>query len=170
LDRFEGFREFVAAHTASWSRLAYVLTGSHAAAEDLLQTALLKAARRWPAVAAYDHPEAFVRTVMYRESVTRWRRRRRVTEYPVEHVPETVADDGADGAVRRIVVRRALARLTARQRAVLVLRFYEDRSVADAAGILGCSVGTVKSQTAYALARLRLLAPHLAELIRESAP
>jgi RNA polymerase sigma-70 factor (sigma-E family) len=169
LDGFEGFREFVAAHTAAWSRLAYVLTGGHAAAEDLMQAALLKTVRRWRTVCRYEQPEAFVRRVMYHEAVTQWRRRRVVVEQPVASVPDTSAPYDADEHVRRIEVRRALARLTPHQRAVLVLRFYEDRSVAETADVLGCSAGTVKSQTAYALGRLRTLAPHLVGLLTEEA-
>lgn len=165
--QFEGFREFLAAHTEAWSRLAYVLAGSHAAAEDLLQNALLKAARRWRTVSGYDQPEAFVRKVMYHEAISLWRRRQRIDERPVERLPESPVGHEADSAVRRIALDRALARLTPRQRAVLVLRYYEDRSVAEAAQILGCSEGTVKSQTAHALGRLRTLEPHLAELITE---
>jgi RNA polymerase sigma-70 factor (sigma-E family) len=169
LDRFEGFGEFLAAHSAAWSRLAYVLAGGHAAAEDLLQNALLKTARRWRTVSGYDHPEAFVRKVMYHEAISLWRRRQVVTELPMERMPQTRVAHEADSTVRRLVLQRALAVLTPRQRAVLVLRFYEDRPVSEAAQILGCSEGTVKSQTAYALGRLRTLAPHLAELITEEA-
>ncbi|GLI01466.1 SigE family RNA polymerase sigma factor [Phytohabitans aurantiacus] len=167
MDRFDGFRDFLAAHTETWSRLAYVLAGSHAAAEDLLQNALLKAARRWRTISGYDQPEAFVRKVMYHEAISLWRRRQRYDELPVERLPERPVGHEADGTVRRVALQQALARLTPRQRAVLVLRFYEDRPVAEAAQILGCSEGTVKSQTAHALGRLRTLAPHLAELITE---
>ena len=164
---FDGFREFVQTHTGAWSRLAYVLAGSHAAAEDLMQTALLKTAKRWGRIRRYDQPEAYVRRAIYHAAVSQWRRR---GEWPVASVPERATpDDRIDQATSRMAVDAALARLTPRQRAVLVLRFYEDRSVAEAADILGVSVGTVKSQTAYALGRLRVLAPHLAELTIEEA-
>ncbi|MDG4820553.1 SigE family RNA polymerase sigma factor [Asanoa sp. WMMD1127] len=164
---FDGFREFVQAHTGAWSRLAFVLAGSHPAAEDLLQTALLKTAKRWSRIRRYDQPEAYVRRAIYHAAVSQWRRR---DEWPVAAVPEqAVADDRIDGLARRMTVDAALARLTPRQRAVLVLRFYEDRSVAEAADILGVTAGTVKSQTAYALERLRVLAPHLVELTIEEA-
>lgn len=164
---FDGFGEFVQAHTGAWSRLAFVLAGSHAGAEDLLQTALLKAARRWSRIRRYEQPEAYVRRAIYHAAVSQWRRRR---EWPVESLPEraTPGDPVAD-LHRRMTVDAALARLTPRQRAVLVLRFYEDRSVEDSAAILGVSTGTIKSQTAYALDRLRVLAPDLVELTREEA-
>jgi RNA polymerase sigma-70 factor (sigma-E family) len=169
LEELEGFREFVAVHTAAWSRLAYVLTGGHAAAEDLLQGALVKTVRRWHTVRWYDRPEAYVRRVMYSDVVSQWRRRRAVVEFPVDAVPDTSAPYDPEAGARAIDVRRALAQLTPRQRAVLVLRFYEDRSVTETAEVLGCSVGTVKSQTAHALARLRTLAPHLNDLLSEEA-
>jgi RNA polymerase sigma factor (sigma-70 family) len=93
-----------------------------------------------------------------------------VAEWPVPTVPDraAVGDDIGDVA-RRLTMDAALARLTPRQRAVLVLRFYEDRSVAEAAEILKCSTGTVKSQTSYALERLRILAPDLVELTWEES-
>ena len=164
---FDGFHEFVRAHTGAWSRLAFVLAGTHAGAEDLVQTALLKTARGWHRIRHYEHPEAYVRRAMYHAAVSQWRRR---GEWPVADVPELpTSDNGIDGIARRMAVDAALAQLTPRQRAVLVLRFYEDRSVAEAAGILGVTVGTVKSQTAYALERLRVLAPHLVETTIEEA-
>jgi RNA polymerase sigma-70 factor (sigma-E family) len=165
MDEYPGFAEFVAAHTPTLSRLAYLLAGDHASAEDLLQVALTKAALRWRSVREYDSPEAFVRTVMYHEAVTGWRRRRRYRERVVAEPPEPAGmfDEAAD-VERRVVLERALRRLTPRQRAVLVLRFYEDRTPVEAARLLGCSVGTVKSQTHHALARLRLLAPELSDL------
>src|SRR2546421_1907204 len=146
MDEFAGFTEFVAARSAALSRLAYLLTGDHGAAEDLLQDALTKAATRWRRI---DLPEAFIRRAMYHQAVSGWRRRRRIREQPVAEPFEDPAGrpDSSDEAVRRIVLERALARLTPRQRAVLVLRFYEDRPAVEAAEMLGCSVGTVKSQT-----------------------
>jgi RNA polymerase sigma-70 factor (sigma-E family) len=143
-----------------------VLAGSHAGAEDLVQIALLKTAGKWHRIRRYDQPEAYVRRAMYHAAVSQWRRR---GEWPVAAVPERAAPDHIDQVARRLTVDAALAQLTPRQRAVLVLRFYEDRSVAEAADILGVSAGTVKSQTAYALERLRVLAPHLVELTSEEA-
>ncbi|GIG89106.1 SigE family RNA polymerase sigma factor [Plantactinospora endophytica] len=163
-----GFREFVEARLVRLSRVAYLLTGRHHDAEDLLQAALVKVAARWRRVAATGDPEAYVRRVMYNERILSWRRWRRQVVQPAEGVPEMgPTADGADGVVSRILLERALARLTWRQRAVLVLRFFEDLSVAETAAVLGCSIGTVKSQTSHALGRLRTLAPELAELMTE---
>jgi RNA polymerase sigma-70 factor (sigma-E family) len=166
VDPYEGFEAFVSARAASLSRTAYLLTGNHHSAEDLLQVALSRVAARWPQVRD-GRPEAYTRRVMINE-FTSWRRRRWYGERPAEHIDERLtAPDLAVSVVRRVVVARALARLTARQRAVLVLRFYEDLSEAEAAETLGCSVGTVKSQTHLALARIRAAAPELAEFLHE---
>ncbi|MDW5328462.1 SigE family RNA polymerase sigma factor [Plantactinospora sp. KLBMP9567] len=163
-----GFREFVEARLVRLSRVAYLLTGRHHDAEDLLQAALVKVAARWRRVAATGDPEAYVRRVMYNERILSWRRWRRQVVQPAEGVPEVgPTGDAADGVVSRLVLERALARLTWRQRAVLVLRFFEDLSVAETAAVLGCSIGTVKSQTSHALGRLRTLAPELADLMSE---
>jgi RNA polymerase sigma-70 factor (sigma-E family) len=164
-----GFREYVLARLAWLSRVAYLLTGDHHAAEDLLQSALVKVGTRWRRVEAADEPDAYVRKILYHEQVSVWRRRVRVAEDPVAEPPEMAAvGDLADDTVRHVMLRNALAKLTPRQRAVIVLRYFEDLSEVDAADVLGCSVGTVKSQTNHALGRLRILAPELADLIQES--
>ncbi|MBE1486135.1 SigE family RNA polymerase sigma factor [Plantactinospora soyae] len=168
VDDDAGFREFVEARLVRLSRVAYLLTGQHHDAEDLLQAALVKVAARWRRVSGTGDPEAYVRKVMYNERILSWRRWRRQVVQPAGGVPEfDRAPDGADAVVRRLLLERALARLTWRQRAVLVLRYFEDLSTAETAAVLGCSVGTVKSQTSHALGRLRTLAPELAELMRE---
>ncbi len=115
-------------------------------------------------MADYDDPAAFVRRVMINEAVSRRRRWLRLRIDPVTTPPETIQPDDAADSVPRMVLWQALNRLTDRQRALLVLRFYEDLSVTETADMLGCSVGTVKSQTHRALTRLRALAPELAEL------
>jgi RNA polymerase sigma-70 factor (sigma-E family) len=156
------FRRFVEARGAALLGAAYVLTGSQQAAEDLLQTALAKTARRWRAV--HTSPDAYVRRVMYRDQISLWRRRRIGEVALSTSTPEPVeAEDIAAQASVRIAVREALRQLPPRQRTVLVLRFLEDRSEAETADLLGISKGTVASQTSRALARLRVLAPHLAE-------
>lgn len=165
MDRFDGFREFVASAGASLSRSAYLLTGNHDRAEELLQTALARTAEHWRRVADGD-PVAYVRRVMINERTSWWRRRRYAVEVPVaterlEGSPSTAVTDASDAVVRRVAVTAALARLTARQRAVIVLRFFDDLTEAAAAEVLGCSVGTIKSQTNAALARLRDLAPEM---------
>lgn len=163
----DGFDAFATARLPALSRVAYLLTGDHHAAEELLQNALVLVAARWKRVAAADDPLAYARRVLYNEHVSGWRRdRHRRAEYSTDQLPERVAGrDEASDTVRRVVMRDALGRLTPRQRAVIVLRFYEDLSEAEAAEVLGCSVGTIKSQTHHSLGRLRVLAPELAELM-----
>jgi RNA polymerase sigma factor (sigma-70 family) len=112
-------------------------------------------------------PEAYVRKVLYHEHVRTWRRRKFV-ERPTETLPERPTGlDEADHAALRISLERALAKLTRRQRAVIVLRYFEDLSEAGTAQAMGVSVGTVKSQTSHALRRLRQLAPELDTLLNE---
>ncbi|MFF7652911.1 SigE family RNA polymerase sigma factor [Streptomyces sp. NPDC007983] len=154
------FRAFVAARSPALMRSATLLTGGDThAAEDLLQTALAKAAGRWGRL---ESPEAYVRQVLYRQQVSLWRLLRSRRETTVAELPDTPArEDGTGAAELRILVRRALARLTARQRAMLVLRYFEDCPEREVAELLGCSVGTVRSTTHRALARLRTLVPEL---------
>ncbi len=160
----DGFAAFVAARGPALARSAYVLTGDPHLAEDLVQSALAKALPRWSAIA---DPEAYVRRVMFTDHVSGWRRRRGTTEVPVERVPETREPGHETATVRRVALAAALARLSRRQRAVLVLRFLDDLTEAQAADVLGVTVGTVKSQTHDALRRLREVAPQLAVLARE---
>ncbi|MFI6487892.1 SigE family RNA polymerase sigma factor [Streptomyces sp. NPDC050564] len=159
----ESFREFVANRSSALLKTAVLLSGGDRhAAEDLLQNALIKAAGRWHHI---DEPEAYVRQILYRQQVSRWRLKWPRRELSVAEPPE--ASPGADdlsAAELRVVMRGALARLTARQRTVLVLRYFEDLPEADVARLLGCSVGTVRSTTHRSLARLRALAPELAAL------
>lgn len=169
----EAFDAYVRERWDPLLRTAVLLTGDAHAAEDLVQESLVRAARHWHRVdpGAVD---AYVRRVMYTRSVDAWRWRRRQPD-PVDTsqggFPGTVRRDGADDLATRLTLLDALLRLTPRQRAVLVARFYEDRTEADTARVLGCSVSTVKSQTRHALGRLRVLAPELAHTFgREEAP
>ncbi|CCK30956.1 ECF subfamily RNA polymerase sigma factor [Streptomyces davaonensis JCM 4913] len=157
------FREFVENRSAALLRTAVLLSGGDRhAAEDLLQNALIKAAGRWHRI---DEPEAYVRQILYRQQISRWRLKWRRRELSVAEPPDTGASADDSGAAElRLVIRGALARLTARQRTVLVLRYFEDLPEAEVARILGCSVGTVRSTTHRSLARLRTLAPELAGL------
>jgi RNA polymerase sigma-70 factor (sigma-E family) len=164
VDPYEGFEEFVTARTPALSRVAYLLTGDHHLAQDLLQVALTRVAARWPDL-RLEHPEAYVRRCLVNE-FTSWRRRRRYYERPTESLPDARTREDLEGAaIRRVVVGHALARLTPRQRAVLVLRYFEDLSEAETAEAMGIAIGTVKSQTNYAVGRLRVVAPELADLL-----
>jgi RNA polymerase sigma-70 factor (sigma-E family) len=158
----EGYAEFVRDQAPSLARAAFLLTGDRYLAEDLLQVALAKAALRWRGIES--NPAAYVRRILYTERVGWWRRRR-VAETLSGEVPQAAAVYDPDAVERRLLLRQALARLTAGQRAVLILRFYEDLTERATAEVLGVAVGTVKSQTRHALARLRALAPELADLV-----
>ncbi len=155
------FNEFVVARSAALMRTAYLLTQDHQLAEDLVQTALFKAALRWQRITG--DPEPYVRRILYTESISWWRRRsRRVAESAPRY--DEPAGAGVDVDLQ-LSLERALQRLTPRQRAVLVLRYYEDLTEVEAARVLGVGVGTVKSMHRQALARLRAAAPDLGELI-----
>jgi RNA polymerase sigma-70 factor (sigma-E family) len=154
----ESFEAWARARQQTMVRNAYLLTGDFQRAEDLVQEALIRAAERWDLLEG-GNPDAWVRTVVYRQNVSWWRRNGR--ESAVEHVPETSSQAQGDSS---LLLASALARLTPGQRAVMVLRFVEDRSVAETAAALGVTEGTVKKQTALAVDRLRELAPELQEL------
>jgi RNA polymerase sigma-70 factor (sigma-E family) len=158
--RFEAyagdFDSYVLEHGPSLARTAFLLTADHQLAEDLLQTALAKVAIRWDRIADRGHPGPYVRTTMVRTAIG-WHRRRWRAELPTEHLPDGASVDETVAVDARDRLRRALATLPTRQRAAVVLRFYEDRSEAEVAQLMHCSVGTVKSQTSKGLARLRVL-------------
>jgi RNA polymerase sigma-70 factor (sigma-E family) len=147
--------EFVVTRWPTLLRFGLLLTGNLADAEDLVQTALTRTAVRWPAMRNRDRPEAYVRQAMVRLHVNRWRsllsRERLAAQVPDRAVPA--------GGIESLAVRQtmwaALATLPPRQRAVLVLRYYEDLSEAEIAQVLDCRPGTVKSQAAKALRSLR---------------
>ncbi|TDB75670.1 SigE family RNA polymerase sigma factor [Micromonospora sp. KC723] len=159
------FDSFVRARTPALLRSAYLLTGDQHLAEDLVQSALARTHRSWSRLHDTGNAEAYTRKTMYHLQVSWWRRRR-VAESVTGELPEPRRHDGdfASQTSLRLTLRAALARLSAKQRAVLVLRFFEDRSEAEAAEMLGVTVGTVKSQTSKALAKLRTVAPELADL------
>jgi RNA polymerase sigma-70 factor (sigma-E family) len=147
----EGFREFIDARYADLLRVAYHLTGSAHEAEDLLQSALVQAMRRWDRI---DDPVAYLRRVMVNQLSGIWRRyrvREVLTAVPPDH---PVGDTASDVAERRAVY-DAMRSLPPRTRAVIVLRYVVDLPEAEVAATLGCSIGTVKSQASRGLARLR---------------
>lgn len=149
------YEEFV---TATWGRMvryAHAITGSRTDAEDAVQTAYAKAYSSWRRVQRADHPEAYVRRMVTNEVANGWRRRWRHVEHSTDQVPDVVAPSHDDDVADADLVWRSLQRLTPRQRAVLVLRYYEDLSERDIAETLGISPGTVKSRASHALKALR---------------
>jgi len=159
------FDEFVRAHSRSLLRTAWLLTGEQAAAEDLVQAALAHTWLRWSRLRSVDAAGAYVPRVMVTKFLG-WRRRRWTGETPAAVVPEVVVPDASDAWLLRASVRRAVAALPPRQRAVIALRYLDDQSEAATAAALGCSVGTVKSQAAKALRTLRA-APGLESMTDE---
>ena len=148
-----GFDEFVAARSQSLLRTAFLLPRDRAAAEDLLQTALVKSWSAWGRIV--DDPEPYVRRVLINTYTSWWRRKWR-GEIATSELPEQPVGEHAVGIEDRLMLWDALGRLTRRQRAVIVLRYLEDLSEAETARILGVTVGTVKSQASKALAALRV--------------
>jgi RNA polymerase sigma-70 factor (sigma-E family) len=147
-----GYREYVTHRMDGLRRTAYLLCGDWHTADDLVSAALVKLLRHWRRVSSMDAPDAYVRRMLMRawldERRRPWRRERTAERIPDRPV---VADD----PTQRMYVLALLAELPARRRAVLVLRYFCDLSVAETAEALGCSEGTVKSQAARALDSLR---------------
>ncbi|RQX19585.1 SigE family RNA polymerase sigma factor [Micromonospora ureilytica] len=167
MDPLTEFDSFVRTRTPALLRSAYLLTGDQHLAEDLVQSALARTHRSWNRLHRSGNAEAYTRKIMYHLQVSWWRRRR-VPESMPGDLPEPrgggSASDHAQQTSLRLTLKSALLRLSPKQRAVLVLRFFEDRTEAETADLLGVTVGTVKSQTAKSLAKLRDVAPELAEL------
>jgi RNA polymerase sigma-70 factor (sigma-E family) len=148
------FSQLVATRSPALLRTAYLVVGDHQLAQDLLQEALVKAYVAWPRLRDVAKGEAYVRRTMVRTAIS-WRRRRSFHERPVEMVPEGWDEDQTERLASHDDVWAQVRALPPRQRAVLVLRYYEDLSYAETAEALGCSVGTVASQAAEALGKLR---------------
>jgi RNA polymerase sigma-70 factor (sigma-E family) len=168
-ERLDGFDAFVRSRTAGLLRFGYLLTGDQHAAEDLVQSALMRVGRRWNQLRSREYPDAYVRTTMYRLAVTGWRARR-VREVLTRSPPDlgnppTLQDD----VDLRLLLQRALLELPVGQRTVLVLRYFEDWTEAETARAMGVSVGTVKSQAHRALAALRANSAELSSAIAAEA-
>jgi RNA polymerase sigma-70 factor (sigma-E family) len=149
----DGFAAFVAGRSQALLSTAYLLTRDWGRAEDIVQQALARSWVAWRSIKG--PPEPYVRKVLLNEYLG-WRRRRWRHELPSEDVPDPPgAPDPASGIDARDAVWRLLGRLTAQQRAVIVLRYYEDLSEREIADVLGCSPGAVKSHAARAMATLR---------------
>lgn len=155
-DLQEEFTAYVSARRPALVRTAYLLCGDVHLAEDLVQAALVKAVAHWKRIG--DNPEPWLRTVMVNDHISRWRRLRG-RERLVDRMPEAASGPGDQD--RDLSLAAALATLAPRQRAVVVLRYYEDLTEVETARVLGIAVGTVKSQHRDALARLRALVPDL---------
>lgn len=149
------FRGFVAARSRALLRTAYLLTGDHQHAEDLLQASLTKVFLAWGRIRERAAVESYARRTLV-TTYTSWWRRRSWHEQPVESFAEAQAADPAADMVERDRMWRAMQSLPRQQRAVIVLRFYEDLSVDETARLLRINVGTVKSHTSRALAALRV--------------
>ena len=157
----DGFADFVRAHSATLFRTAFLMTGDYQRAEDLLQTTLVRLYQRWPRVAAMDQPVGYARRVLLSQAASWWRRR------SSHESPQLLHDEPAwggrmDAVVEHQRVWNAVLTLSPRQRAVTVLKYYEDMSEAEIAETLGMAPGTVKSH-GHAAAR------RLADLLGEPA-
>jgi RNA polymerase sigma-70 factor (sigma-E family) len=165
----DDFAEFVGARWSSLYRLAYLLAASPTGAEDLLQTTLEKAYVNWSRIGRMEHAEAYVRRMLANTLVSS-RRRAWIGELPSEELPETAGDSAEMPVLDRSLLWPLVCALPARQRAVIVLRYYEDLSEAQIADVLGCAPGTVKSQSSAAIGALRraLAASGVGEEVGES--
>jgi RNA polymerase sigma-70 factor (sigma-E family) len=148
------FREYMVSRWGSLVRFAYGLTGDRGHAEDLAQTALAKAYASWPRVRRAEDPDAYVRRILVNANHGRFRKRR-VEENSGEAPTEPAVADGTAAVDERAALMAALMELPPKQRAVVVLRYWDGLTETQAAAILGCSVGNVKSQGSRALAKLR---------------
>jgi RNA polymerase sigma-70 factor (sigma-E family) len=148
------FSEFVQGAWPGLYRTAYLLLGDKGLAEDLVQTALAKTYAAWPSVRDVQAAPGFARTTLVNTASAWFRKRSWRNELPTQELPE---DGHESDPSTRPAVLDALAQLPPRQRAVVVLRYYDDLSVAETARVLDCSDGTVKSQTSKALDTLRRL-------------
>ena len=150
----DDFVDYASARQHTLLRAAYLVSGDLRLAEQLTRGALVQLARQWARVRE-EQPDLFVRRILYREAVASWRHR------PADVVPVEPADDdaedpwGTDEVERRREVLRALDALTPRQRAVVVLRWFEERGEPDVAEVLGCSVAAAHAEGVEALGRLR---------------
>ena len=169
VQKSDEFRDFVMSRRTRLLQTAWLLTGDWHLAEDLVQTALLRALPHWPRISD-ENPDAYVRRALYTVHASWWRRRWR-GEVPMAIPPDLpVKSDDYEAVEQRRVMVTALRTLPPRQRAVLVLRYFEDLSERETALALGCTVGTVKSQTAKALAALRAQGVTLPSDVRDEVP
>ena len=156
--RVMDFETFASARWPRLVRTAYLLTGDHHEAEDLVQATLAKVFTGWSRIRRLDEPDAYVHRALINNNLSRYRRRR-VLQFLTPVLPDRASPESADGEVpgsgARSELIQALAELPPRQRAVVVLRYWDDLSERQTAEALGCSVGNVKSQASRGLSKLR---------------
>jgi RNA polymerase sigma-70 factor (sigma-E family) len=151
----QDFGRLVAGHSRALLRAGWLMTGDWSLAEDLVQTSLEATWHHWPTIVRRDAPEVYVRRVMV-STWLRWRRRRWSSEVPEGRVPDvTLVDDKHERTDVRLIVLTALNSLSPRQRAVLILRYFDDLTEAETAAALGCSAGSVKAHATRAMTKLR---------------
>jgi RNA polymerase sigma-70 factor (sigma-E family) len=149
------FREYVVARGTALLRMAIMLTGNRADAEDLVQAALAKTYLAWGKINDRGALDAYVRRAMVNTHISWWRRRK-LEEFPTDELPDQAVADHAGESDTAELVRRALDRLPRRMRAAVMLRYFEDMTEPEIAVALGVSLGTVKSTVSRAVARLRI--------------
>src|SRR5580698_5887836 len=149
------FRDYVLARGTALLRMAVMLTGNRADAEDLVQASLAKTYLAWGKINDRAALDAYVRRAMVNTHISWWRRRR-LEEYPTDELPDQVVADHASASDLTETLRRAVDRLPQRMRAAVVLRYFEDMTEAEVADALGVSLGTVKSTVSRAVAKLRI--------------
>ena len=150
----DAFRDYVLARGTALLRIATMLTGNRADAEDLVQAALASTYLAWDRINDYASLDAYVRRAMINTHISWWRRRK-LDEFPTDELPDQAVADHARDRDLAEVVRRALDRLPRRMRAAVMLRYFEDMTEPEIAALLGVSLGTVKSTVSRAVARLR---------------
>lgn len=149
------FTEYFAARREAVRRTAYLMCGDWHWADDLTQAAFIRLADGWHRIRDPQAVDAYLRTCLVRAFLSENRRLWRRRERSVAEPPEVAADDDSEAVARRMLFARALAEVPPRQRVTLIYRFYQGLDVTETAAALGCSEGTVKSQTARGLAALR---------------
>lgn len=161
------FSAYMAARQASLLRTAYLLTGHRHSAEDLVQVALGKLYLSWDKVERRESLDGYVRRILVNEHNSLWRRAWKKRETTTAELPEQLVPAHESHTERNDALWQAVQKLPTKQRAAVVLRYYEDLSEAETAHVLGVSVGTVKSQTSRAIAAMRKHVADLPELSRE---
>jgi RNA polymerase sigma-70 factor (sigma-E family) len=163
------FDEFVTDRLAALLRYAAVLSGDREIAQDIVQEVMIRAHRRWPQIAAMEHPERYIHRMVTNEYLS-WRRRWSTRLVVLAEAPDRPTADHATDAAERDEVWLRLAGLPRRQRAVLALRYYEGLTDNEIADVLGCAPGTVRAHASRALAALRVqMVPELSPLTGESS-